>query len=175
MPKAKEHTQPAFARPFRSRWHPLFAVIWVTMRLESHLDKLANSFIRTLVCAAVWLASGGCGGNMPMTPPPPSPSISTISPTRNSRPFNGTTSFDLTVNGANFDSGSIITWNGGFHSTNFVSANQLTAFINGNDVFQVVTGPSCAATTICAITIDVVNSAGVHSNAVTLTIVELPP
>lgn len=112
---------------------------------------------------------------MPMTPAPPPPSISTISPTRDSRPFNGTTSFDLTVGGANFDSGSIITWNGGFHSTNFVSANQLTAFIDGNDVFQVVTGPSCGATAICAITIDVVNSSGVHSNAVTLTIVEQPP
>lgn len=135
------------------------------------MDKLSNFVLRAFALAAIWLVSGGCSGNMPMTPapPPPPPSIRQFSPTLVARSPGGSVSFTLFVDGENCDSGSVITWNGASHSTQFIDPSHLTAFIDVPDVNQVLSTP-CGATAICLVTIDVVNSAGVHSNAVTLKI-----
>ena len=137
---------------------------------------MSNFVLRAFALAAIWLVSGGCSGNMPMSPAPPSPppSITQISPSIVAR-FAGfpPSSFTLTVFGANFDSGSIITWNGASHSTQFIVSQQLSAFIDINDLTQVLNTP-CGATDTCLVTIDVINAAGVHSNAVTLKIF-VPP
>jgi hypothetical protein len=74
---------------------------------------------------------------------------------------------------ANFEFGSIVTWNGGFQSTRFITAEQLTAFIDITDIAAVLNTP-CGATTTCTVTIDVVSPSGVHSNAVTLIIFVVP-
>jgi len=139
------------------------------------MAKIAKSFVCAFALAAIWLASG-CGGNMPMAQPTPTPPpvVTTISPNQVGVPFAGLPTFTLTVNGAGFESASLITWNGSPHSTSFVSDTQLTAFISTSDVFQVVMGP-CGATNSCVVKIGVVNSSGLSSNEVDLRLLELPP
>ena len=140
------------------------------------MEKLLNFVLRALALAAIWLVSGGCGGNMPMTPapPPPPPSISRITPPLVARSAGSIpSSFTLTVDGANFEPGSIVTWNGGFQSTRFIVAEQVEAFIDITDIAKVLNAP-CGTTPTCLVTIDVVNSSGVHSNAVTLKIIVVP-
>lgn len=46
----------------------------------------------------------------------------------------GSTGFRLTVNGAGFESGAVVYWNGRPRTTTFVSANKLQASINTSDV-----------------------------------------
>lgn len=137
--------------------------------------KIAKSFVCAFAVAVIWLASG-CGGNMPMAQPTPTPPpvVTSISPTQVDVPFTGPSSFTLTVNGVGFESGSLITWNGSSRSTSFVNDTQLTAFISASDIFQVVMGP-CGATNSCVVKIGVVNFSGVSSNEVDLRLLELPP
>lgn len=56
-------------------------------------------------------------------PRPPAPQITGISPT--SGPTSGGT--DVTINGANFQSGTVVTFDGAVAATNFVSSSQLIA------------------------------------------------
>jgi len=131
------------------------------------MTKIAKPFVCAFALAVIWLASG-CGGNMPMAQPTPTPapvpSISTISPSGIFFP-GGTTPFTLTVNGANFEPGSIIIWNGIVHSTSFVNASQLTASISGSDIFNNL--PQC---TLCVLKVSVVNPSGIGSNQVDFTV-----
>jgi hypothetical protein len=62
---------------------------------------------------------------------PPTPSVSSISPTSATAGGNG---FVLTVNGSDFASNSVVVWNGTSLTTSFVSGDQLTAAIPEADV-----------------------------------------
>ena len=84
------------------------------------------------------------------------PEINTTSPT--SAPAGGS-SFTLTVNGANFISGSTVQWNGTPLSTSFVSATQLTAVVPAS----LIASPGSASITV-------VNPGGATSNSYTFTI-----
>ena len=66
---------------------------------------------------------GSAGGTAPV--------IASLSPS--SAPA-GTAGFTLIVNGANFDSSSVVRWNGTDRSTTFVSSTQLTASIATADI-----------------------------------------
>jgi hypothetical protein len=59
------------------------------------------------------------------------PAISSISP---SSAASGASAFTLTVNGANFTTNDVVTWNGEFRTTTFVSSIKLTAQILSTDV-----------------------------------------
>ena len=81
--------------------------------------------------------SGSIGGGWSLditttsTSPGVTPSINNIAP--NSHGIGGS-SFQLTVNGGNFNSASVIRWNGQNKPTTFVSASQLTAQIPASDL-----------------------------------------
>ncbi len=63
--------------------------------------------------------------------PAATPTISSISPTSANA---GSPDIILTVTGTNFNSGSVVTWNGSSRTTTFVSATQLTAIIPATDL-----------------------------------------
>jgi len=78
----------------------------------------------------------GCAGGSAQTPQPqqtraPAPTISSLSP---SNAVAGGPQFTLTVNGANFVSDAVVTWNGNNRVTTFVSSTQLTATILAGDI-----------------------------------------
>ena len=60
-----------------------------------------------------------------------SPSITSLSSTSATV---GSAAFTLTVNGVNFENGSVVRWNGVDRTTAFVSASQVTASIPGSDL-----------------------------------------
>jgi YD repeat-containing protein len=71
--------------------------------------------------------------------------------------------FTLTVEGANFDSGSVVRWNGSDRSTVFHSSSELIASISANDL------------TVVGIVQVTVLTNGVTSNAATFTVNNVPP
>src|ERR1700733_108966 len=81
----------------------------------------------------------GCGGGTspsPIDPPPPSesnptPTITRISPNTG---VAGGGAFTLTINGANFDAASTVSFGGAAPVTTFVSSTQLTAAIPASSV-----------------------------------------
>jgi hypothetical protein len=91
----------------------------------------SRSLVWILVMASGVL--GGCAAPA-STPAPknnPAPSVTSLSPTSATA---GGTSFNLTVNGSNFISSSVVQWNGSARTTAFVSASQLTAAIPAADI-----------------------------------------
>ncbi|MBK9420561.1 MAG: PKD domain-containing protein [Flavobacteriales bacterium] len=79
------------------------------------------------------------------TVPATTPIISTIAPTN---AVEGGTAFTLTVNGANYISGSsVVNWNGSPRSTTFISATQLTASITAADILTAGTASVTVVTT----------------------------
>jgi hypothetical protein len=62
---------------------------------------------------------------------PSTPSVSSLSP---SSATAGGAGFTLTVNGGNFNSNSVVVWNGTAQTTSFVSGHQLTAAIPATDI-----------------------------------------
>ncbi|HZT44337.1 MAG TPA: IPT/TIG domain-containing protein, partial [Chthonomonadaceae bacterium] len=88
-------------------------------------------------------------------------SISSLSPS--STPADGS-SFTLTVNGANFQNGAVVKWNGTALSTTFVSSSQVTATVPSTDI----TTPGTASVTVA-------NSDGHASSAATFTITNPVP
>jgi hypothetical protein len=64
---------------------------------------------------------------------PSTPSVSSLSP---SSATAGGAGFVLTVNGGNFNSNSVVVWNGTSLTTSFVNSKQLTATIPGTDIAQ---------------------------------------
>jgi hypothetical protein len=62
---------------------------------------------------------------------PSTPSVSSLSP---SSATAGGAGFVLTVNGGNFNSNSVVVWNGVSVTSSFVSGHQLTASIPGTDI-----------------------------------------
>jgi hypothetical protein len=75
-----------------------------------------------------FVSCGGC---------PATPSVSSISP--NSATAGGA-GFVLTVNGGNFNSYSVVVWNGTAQTTSFVSGSQLTAEVSSTNI----AGPDAA-------------------------------
>lgn len=69
--------------------------------------------------------------------PNPAPTLSSITP---SSAAAGSAGFNITVNGTGFGTGSIVRWNGSDRVTTFVSATQLTAQIQTQDVATQGTG-----------------------------------
>ena len=77
---------------------------------------------------------GGTSGQLPFTIVPPTiSSLSSSTTSANTTPSCSPTGFTLTVNGANFVSGSVVDWNGSARATTFVSSTQLTAIIQAAD------------------------------------------
>jgi len=66
----------------------------------------------------------------------PSPTTTSISPASATA---GGSAFTLTVNGANFNSSSIVQWNGSSRTTTFVNSTQIIAAINASDIASVGT------------------------------------
>ncbi|MBL8207984.1 MAG: IPT/TIG domain-containing protein, partial [Blastocatellia bacterium] len=94
--------------------------------------------------------------------PNPAPTISSLSP---ASVIVGSSSFALTVNGANFVSNSEVRWNGATRPTTFLSTAQLSAMISANDV---------AAVGSANVTVFTPTPGGGTSNALTFTISPLP-
>src|SRR5207249_3013407 len=69
--------------------------------------------------------------NFVITTSNPVPTISSLSPPS---ALAGGQGFNLTVNGSNFVSGSVVRWNGANRTTTFVSASQIAASIPASDI-----------------------------------------
>jgi len=65
------------------------------------------------------------------TPPVPAPTITSLNP---SSAAVGGPAFTLTVNGADFVSGSVVRWNGSNRATTYVNTTRLTASITAADI-----------------------------------------
>ncbi len=106
------------------------------------MPRKNNRYLAPIVVAGILIASCvGCGGGSSSPPPPPpnpTPAISTISPTSATA---GGSAFTLTVNGSNFVSGSVVSWNGSKLTTTFVSSTQLTASVPATDIATAGTAP----------------------------------
>lgn len=74
---------------------------------------------------------GGTSGGQTLTINNPAPTTTSISPTS---AIAGSGAFTLTVNGTNFNSQSVVRWNGSNRTTTFVSATQLQASITAADI-----------------------------------------
>jgi hypothetical protein len=96
--------------------------------------QIAAADIATAGTASVSVqnSGGAVSGNSTFTiAVPPAPTISNISPQST---LVGSAPFTLTVNGTNYLSTSLVTWNGASRATTFVSATQLAAQITAADV-----------------------------------------
>lgn len=85
--------------------------------------------LRLLATLGLSLVLPGCGG--PTFRTPPTPQISSISPTSATA---GSSVIQLTVNGSNFASSSVVDWNSSGRATSFKSSSQLTATITAADL-----------------------------------------
>ena len=85
--------------------------------------------LRLLATLGLSLVLPGCGG--PTFKTPPTPQISSISPTSATA---GSSVIQLTVNGSNFASSSVVDWNSSGRATSFKSNSQLTATITAADL-----------------------------------------
>lgn len=69
------------------------------------------------------------------------PVLTSLSPTTVAA---GSGGFTLTVNGSNFASGYVVSWNGAWKTTTFVSSTQMTASISASDIAT----PGCASVAV---------------------------
>jgi hypothetical protein len=94
---------------------------------------------------------------------PSTPSVSSLSPSSATAGGDG---FVLTVNGSNFNSSSVVTWNGTSVTTSFVSSKQLTTTIPTTDIAQpgaaevFVYNPTAANQTVASGTVEATDSNG---------------
>src|SRR5712691_8291002 len=105
--------------------------------------RLKNNQCLIGVWFVVIIAAGctGCGGGSSSPPPPPpnpTPAIATLSPAIATA---GGPAFTLTVNGSNFVSGSVVSWNGSNLATTLVSASQLTTSVPAANIATAGTAP----------------------------------
>src|SRR5207247_5989726 len=82
---------------------------------------------------------GGPSGASTFTINNPVPTLSSISP---SSAVAGSAAFTLTATGTNFNSSSVVRWNGADRTTTFVSSIQLQAQILAGDIATAGTAPS---------------------------------
>ncbi len=73
---------------------------------------------------------GGSSGNLMFSISGAAPSITSLSPPSRAA---GGPSFTLTVNGTNFNSSTVVRWNGGARATTFLNGGQVTASIPSTD------------------------------------------
>ena len=78
--------------------------------------------------------SSQCFGACPL----PAPVVTSVSPASVAA---GGSGFTLTVNGSDFVSGSVVSWNGNSRVTTYVSATQLTAVILASDIASIGSFP----------------------------------
>jgi len=106
---------------------------------------------------------GGRSNALPFTIANPAPTLTSLSPVSATA---GGPAFTLTVNGANFVSGSTVQWDGAARTTALVSSTQLTAAIAAGDI-----------ATAGVVNVTVVNPApgGSTSNALPFEIAEFSP
>jgi type IV pilus biogenesis protein CpaD/CtpE len=125
---------------------------------------------KTILLAALFAFSLGCGYSAKPTTPAVAGTMPTVSALAPNSVTAGSPSFVLTVNGTNFNSNAAINLNGAAEVTSHVSANQLTATV-----------PSATVATAGTVTITVTNpgtSGGIYgggtaaetSNSMTFTI-----
>jgi YVTN family beta-propeller protein len=106
----------------------------------------------------VWGCGGGTSQSVNNQSPPPTPTITTISP--NSVAAGGA-AFTLTINGTNFVAGSLVNFGGAAPPTTFVNSTQLTAAIPASSIASTgilgvtVTNPAPGVGTSSAITFTV--------------------
>ncbi len=101
-------------------------------------------------------AGGSASTAATFTITPPTPTISSLSPTSATA---GGAQFTLTVNGTGFLAGATVQWNGAGITTTFVSATQLTATV-----------PAGLIASVASASITAINSGGTASTAVTFPI-----
>jgi hypothetical protein len=98
---------------------------------------------------------------------PSTPSVASLSP---SSATVGGSGFVLTVNGKNFDSNSVVVWNGTSVTTSFVNSKQLTATIPATDLAQpdtavvFVYNPASTTQTVATGTVEATNANGCGAN-----------
>src|SRR5580700_1758184 len=88
-----------------------------------HSRTIALLFVALI---GVWGCGGGTSQSVNDQSPPPTPTITTISP--NSAVAGGA-AFTLTINGTNFVAGSMVNFGGSAPATTFITSTQLTAAI----------------------------------------------
>ena len=74
---------------------------------------------------------GGTSGNSPFTVNNPLPTLTSLSPTST---LAGGAAFTLTVNGTNFNSSSVVNFNGTARTTTFVTSTQVTILVGAPDI-----------------------------------------
>jgi len=130
----------------------------------------ARSFFWRLLTIALTLLSLSCGFCVER------PFISSISPNST---LAGGNQFLLTINGSKFRRNSLVSWNGSFRATSFLSSHQLAATITTADVatpgsvLVLVSNPPSGNTTSVSGAIGntfVMGCTGKESNAVAFTI-----
>ena len=131
---------------------------------------MAGSPVQPVLAIALAVTALSCGTC------PPSPSVTSISPTSATA---GGSRFLLTVNGDDFRHDSAVNWNGTFPLTTFVSIHQLFAVITASDIAQpgtvvvFVFNPPEGGTTFVSGGIGVMSTtscSGKNSNAVSFTV-----
>jgi IPT/TIG domain len=145
----------------------LLKSVFCQKRQNTAVARLSLGFLLAIALALCGLSCGTCN---------PRPFISSIAP--NSTAVGGN-QFLLTVNGSNFRRDSLVSWNGSFRVTSFLSSHQLAAAITAADVaapgsvLVFVFNPPSGNTTSFSGAIgntSVMGCTGKNSNAVVLTI-----
>lgn len=113
-----------FQRKGSARYHSLCGLSHVEkdLKIEATAKKKTLALWSGIAILLLPLVSCSC---------PPTPSVSSISPTSAAA---GGSGFVLTVNGGSFSSNSVVVWNGTALGTAFVSGNQLMATVNASNV-----------------------------------------
>src|SRR5580700_4197712 len=114
--------------------------------------------LRIVALIGVWGCGGGTSQSVNDQSPPPTPTITTISP--NSAVAGGA-AFTLTINGTNFVASSMVKFGGSAPATTFVNSTQLTAAIPA---------ASIASTGTPAVTVTNPAPGGGTSNAINFTV-----
>ena len=121
----------SFCIPLATRLHVMFAAFrhsvatsLVGGRQVAITARSALSCVLVIVVAMACLSCGVC---------PPAAFISSISPNSTTA---GGNQFLLTVNGSDFRRDSVVSWNGSFRVTTFISSRQLLAAITAADIAQ---------------------------------------
>jgi 6-phosphogluconolactonase len=120
-----------------------------------HLRAIALLIVALI---GVWGCGGGTSQSVNNQSPPPTPTITTISP---NSALAGGAAFTLTINGTNFVASSMVNFGGAVPTATFVNSTQLTAAIPASSI---------ASTGMLAVTVTNPTPAGGISNAMDFTV-----
>src|SRR5580704_10630426 len=93
-----------------------------------HLRAIALLIVALI---GVWGCGGGTSQSVNNQSPPPTPTITTISP---NSALAGGAAFTLTINGTNFVASSMVNFGGAVPTATFVNSTQLTAAIPASSI-----------------------------------------